>query len=173
MLSSHAVASPQYNSDTGPDELFVFRTGRQLFAVRASEVAGTAERKVPAKLPLAPAAVLGVISVRGRVLTVLDPLAFVNEQQPEARAIIPFVVILKGDEQLALAADRREDSIQVSPDRIRPTSEASVTARSSEQLDSPILGSVQNNDATTIIVLDPAKLFAAAMGKLERRRRRT
>ena len=172
MLSSLAVASPRYNSETGTDELVVFRAGGQLFAVRASDVAGTAERKVPARLPLAPAAVLGVISVRGRVLTVLDPLAFVNAQEPEAQATIPFVVILKGDEQLALAADRREESIEVNPDRIRPTSEVLASAQSLEQVDSPILGAVQNNEAS-IVVLDPAKIFAAAMGKLDRRRRRT
>jgi chemotaxis signal transduction protein len=58
----------------GGRELLLLRAGRRLFAVPAEEVEATAEGLVPAPLPFAPPTVLGVVSVRGRVRTALDPL---------------------------------------------------------------------------------------------------
>lgn len=62
------------NDVRGGRELLVLRAGRRLFAVPAEEVEATAEGLVPAPLPFAPPSVLGVVSVRGRVRTALDPL---------------------------------------------------------------------------------------------------
>lgn len=154
-------------------ELFVFGAGGQTFAVPADQVAGTAEGKAPARLPLAPAAILGVVSVRGRMLTTLDPLAFIKEKRSEFPTLLPLVVVLRGDEQLALAADCREDGFRVEADEIRsePSTDSS-TAGNSGETDSAILGYVYRDDRR-IVVLDPGKLFASAMGKSERRRRRS
>ena len=56
--------------DLGPkDSLFV-----PFFGVPAAKVAGITERKVPAQLPFAPPAVLGVVGFQGRMVTVVDPL---------------------------------------------------------------------------------------------------
>jgi len=155
-------------------ELFVFAAGNQLFAVPANEVAGTAERTVPAKLPLAPPTVLGVICVRGRMLTVLNATALVNPSQSETPAVLPLVVVLRGDEQLALGADRQHDPLQVRSSEIRPIPpiEETATRPGKPLAESAILGSVLR-DNRNIVILNPRKLFAAAMGKSERRRRRT
>jgi purine-binding chemotaxis protein CheW len=171
LVRNASLSSSQSVSDTSVTELVVFRAGGQLFAVHARDVSGTAERKAPARLPLAPRAVLGVISVRGRILTLLDPLALLNNPS-EAREIVPFVVILRGDDQLALAADQQEESVQIASDRIRPISDESASTANSQEVKPPILGTVRQGD-TTITVLDPAGVFAAAMGGLDRRRRRT
>ncbi|MGH9901668.1 MAG: chemotaxis protein CheW, partial [Pyrinomonadaceae bacterium] len=55
-------------------ELLVMQAGGRLFAVFADEAGGVTEASAPTPLPQAPAAVLGVVSVRGKMLTVLDPL---------------------------------------------------------------------------------------------------
>jgi hypothetical protein len=72
------------NGVRGGVELFVLRAGRRLFAVPAAEVEATAEGLVPAPLPFAPPSVVGVVSVRGRVHTVLDPLRLPRADQPRA-----------------------------------------------------------------------------------------
>jgi chemotaxis signal transduction protein len=153
-------------------ELFVFEAGGRLFGLPADAVAGTVERAVPAKLPLAPATVLGVICVRGQMLTVLDPAALTGAPSP-SRAVLPFVVTLCGDEQLALAAERLRGSSRVSANEIRLNARAeNAWGAGAPPVESPILGSV-HHESQHILVLDPRKLFGAAMGKSERRRRRT
>ena len=170
--SINAVAgkadSPVIDMANDSRDLFVFQTGRQLFAVPASDVAGTAERKVSARLPFAPAAILGVISWQGRMSTVIDPLAFTNQRVSEPPQEIPLVVIIRGDEQLALAADRREDTLTVRAGEIRSRESSDSLAKAA----SAIAGSVQRADRE-VLVLDPQKLFAAAMSRSERRRRRS
>jgi len=160
--------SPVINIETDSRNLFVFAAGRHLFAVPVSEVAGTAERKVSARLPFAPTAVLGVISLHGRMLTVVDPLAFINQQMSEPPKEIPLVVIIRGDEQVALAADCREETLTV---RTRDIC-FKESLESSAEAAAAIVGSVHRADRE-ILVLDPQKLFAAAMSKSERRRRRS
>jgi hypothetical protein len=46
------------HSERNACELFVFEAGGRFFGLPADAVAGTVERAVPAKLPLAPATVL-------------------------------------------------------------------------------------------------------------------
>jgi chemotaxis signal transduction protein len=132
--------------------LFVLRAGGRLFAVRAEEVEGVAEAAEPVPLPHAPAAVLGVVSVRGRMYTLLDTAALFPAPGPNAdahaaapRALRPrFAVALRGDEQLALAADEVEGP-----------------------RDADAAGAAPSH------VLDPTRLFDAAMQGTERRRQRT
>src|SRR5437763_4380384 len=102
------------NADTPQDEtpelreLLLLRAGAHAFAVFADEADGVAEALRPTPLPHAPRAVLGVVCVRGRMRTVLDPLALVgdNEETEAATASKPLIIIaLRGDEQLALAAE--------------------------------------------------------------------
>src|ERR1043166_8425280 len=85
-------------------DLFSFSAGDATFAVFADEVEATAERSRRAKLPNAPPAVLGIVSVRGRMVTTLDPLALTNGAGADWPAELPCVVALRGDEQLGVAA---------------------------------------------------------------------
>src|ERR1041385_808441 len=91
-----------------PDEpqlrdLFSFSVCDAPVAVFAEDVEATSERSRPAKLPHAPPAVLGIVSVRGRMVTTLDPLALANGPGGDWPADLPCVVALRGDEQLGLA----------------------------------------------------------------------
>jgi chemotaxis signal transduction protein len=150
-------------------ELFVFRAGARRFAVFREEVEALGENLLPAPLPFAPRAVLGVVALRGRVRTALDPLkltpapAGTADDPPAASSQPPrLFVALAGDEQLALAGDAAEESLTISTDELRPAPGA----------DSPARGLV-THEAAEITVLDPARLFDAALRGRDRRRRRT
>ena len=160
-------------------ELFVFRAGDQWFAVFAEEAETTAENLHPAPLPFAPPAVLGVVPVRGRMRTALDPLLLLDApalsevEAPAPPAVAPpmhgvtsnqarLFVALAGDEQLALACDSAEDPVTVHASQLdfAPDSHA------------PVRGRVEH-DGRAITLLDPARLFDAAMRGTDRRRRRS
>jgi purine-binding chemotaxis protein CheW len=141
-------------------ELFVLSAGGRLFAVPAEETDGVAEGLTPAPLPHAPAAVLGVVSVRGRMRTVLYPPALIAQTQ--AREDTPrFVVALRGDEQLALAADSVEGVVTFDADSLSP----------SDSADSPLSATLEH-EGRRVELLDAARLFDAAMRGTERRRPR-
>jgi len=151
----------------GLRELFVFRAGARRFAVFREEVEATAENLRPAPLPFAPRAVLGVVSLRGRVRTALDPLRLfaapsADETSPDSNERPRLFVALAGDEQLALACDSAEESLTISPEELRPAPDPEAPARG-----------LVTHDAREITVLDPARLFDAAMRGRDRRRRRT
>src|SRR5678810_1171269 len=86
-------------------DLLPFTIGGRTFAVFTDQVDGTAESKPFAALPRAPRTVVGVVCVRGRMLTVLDPAAVLDSQVLHWDQILPYVIVLRGDEQLGLVAE--------------------------------------------------------------------
>jgi chemotaxis signal transduction protein len=148
-------------------ELLLLRAGGRLFAVLAGETDGVAEGLTPAPLPHAPRAVLGVVCLRGRMLTVLDPAALVAAHEEAGgesadRGTPRLFVALRGDEQLALAADGDEGVIEINADSLAPPEHPDPTLR----------GTV-NHDGARVPVLDPSRLFDAAFRGTERRRQRS
>ncbi len=146
-------------------ELFVLSAGGQLFAVGAEETDGVAEGLTPALLPDAPAAVLGVVSVRGRMRTLLYPPALFTQAhaREDANAVVAprFIVALGGDEQLALAADAVEGVITVNAEPLS----------ASDTHESPSLATLEH-EGRRLQLLDTSRLFDAAMRGTERRRPR-
>jgi chemotaxis signal transduction protein len=174
-LEETAEKSPPQDATRETRELFVLSAGGQFFAVRAEETDGVAEGLKPAPLPRAPSGVLGVVSVRGRMRTVLYlPALFTNEDGSQTNASEEaseetsevthaprFVVSLRGDEQLALAADEVEGVVTIEADSLS-TPDAS---------DSPLSATLER-DGRLIQILDASRLFDAAMRGTERRRPR-
>jgi purine-binding chemotaxis protein CheW len=141
--------------------------GTLLIGVPTAEAEGVTAMREPVPLPHAPLAVLGVVSVRGRMLTLIDPLVLLGEQRINGASALPrFILALRGDEQLALAADYVEGSIKISPESINPI-ERSAGGASAEAV-----RGVASGEQGQIIVLDIRELFAAAMQGEERRRQR-
>src|SRR5205085_8702648 len=127
---------------------------------------GVANGLKPTPLPHAPRAVLGVVCVRGRMRTVLDPLALVgdNEETESATALAPtplFIVALRGDEQLALAAESDGGVVRINFDNITPPDTAD-----------PSLRGTFEHDGARVLVLDPSRRFDASLRGTERRRQR-
>jgi len=158
-VESEATADPVLH------DLVPFVAGDRVFAVLADRVDGAAEVRVPAALPNAPSAVLGVVCIRGRMLTVLDPIAVTTGEAIDWPASLPSVIALRGDEQLALAAQSCRDTITIAAEDIRPS--GAVDAGEAEN---PVLG-IARYGGEEITVLRADSLFAAIARK-ERRRRR-
>lgn len=149
-------------------ELLLMRAGGRAFAVGADETEGGALTcPTPTPLPHAPRAVLGVVCLRGRMRTVLDPRALVVENQGEEGAgqegeeAGRLVVALRGEEQLALAVETVEGVIRVNAAALTPTQPSA----------SPLRATLEH-EGSSLIVLDPVQLFDAAMRGTERRRPR-
>jgi purine-binding chemotaxis protein CheW len=145
-------------------ELLVMRTGARLLGVFADEANSVTEWKEPTPLPRAPGAVLGVVSIRGCMMTLLDPLALAGLRQAAESATPLFIVALRGDEQLALAIDGVERIIEIFADEIEPLARSDAAS---------VLRGVVQHGRELIAVLDLKELFAAATQGDERRRRRS
>ena len=147
-------------------DLVPFVAGNTVFAVFADQVDGTAEARILAPLPNAPPAVLGVVCMRGHMLTVLDPIAVLTGERLGWPASLPSVIALRGDEQLALAVQSCRDTITIAAEDIQPTSQTK-----NDGFESAVLG-IARYAGEEITVLRVDKLFAAAVRRKERRRRR-
>jgi len=147
-------------------DLFLFASGNRVFAVPAEEVEGTAEAKQPAPLPHAPAPVLGVVYARGRMLTVVEPLALITEEAAPRAPVVPVIISLRGDEQLALAAESVTETITIS------SSDMENSGANRQMELSPAIAGVLRHGGQTITVIDPSRLFEAAVQRKDRRRRR-
>jgi purine-binding chemotaxis protein CheW len=159
-----AEVAPPFADEPQLRDLFSFSAGDATFAVFAEDVEATGERSRPAKLPHAPPAVLGIVSVRGRMVTTLDPLALTNGLGGDWPAELPCVVALRGDEQLALAADSLGETITIASADIEPNLETGDSSQA--------IRGIARHGGQEIIVLNTANLFSAAVRRRERRRRR-
>jgi chemotaxis signal transduction protein len=153
----------------GRELLLLYRSGRA-FAVYGEEAEAVAEGRRPAPLPDAPRAVLGVVPLRGRMRTVLDPAAIdappaEPEDAPRNSETPALVVALRGDEQLALACERAE-RVEAPPAPDTPAADAPHAAEAAHVRAAFRLGPL------SVTLLDPAHLFEAAMRGTDRRRHR-
>lgn len=149
--------------------LLVLRAGAHLVGVFADEARSVSEDCKLTSLPHAPATVLGVACIRGRMHTVLDPTLLLrapeldggHEKQSEPSSQTYFVA-LNGDEQLALKVDEVRGVVELLPEDVASLGYAGRVVR----------GIVQNEN-NLIAVLNQAELFDAATQGTERRRKRT
>lgn len=142
-------------------DVLPFAIGDRLFAVFTDQVDATAEAKPFARLPRAPAAIVGVVCVRGRMLTVLDPAAALNRFTKEWEQPLPYVLVMRGDDQLGLAVESCRDTITISAEDIEE----------SDSVDEYSIGIVRFG-GEEILVLDVGRLFSRTVQRRERRRRR-
>jgi len=162
---AQAAAQAEPQSEHKLRDLFSFIAGGRTFAVLAEEVEGTADSRQVAVLPHAPPAVIGVLCVRGRMLITLDPVALVTGERRDWPPVIPCVVALRGDEQLALAAESFGGTITVAETDI----DAAVREAGHGH---PAVGGISRHGGEEISILSVGELFAAAFERKERRRRR-
>jgi chemotaxis signal transduction protein len=135
----------------------VLFVGARSIGLFATDIETIADWRTPARLPGAPPSVLGVVCIRGRLVTVLDASALLGES---AAAPIAKVVALHGDEQIGLAVSSAGNLLEVAPDEIKATVEMN-----------PLVIGVIEKTGTRISVLNSQQLFATAMHGRERRRR--
>jgi chemotaxis signal transduction protein len=141
-----------------PRTLQLFSFGEAQFAVFAEDVMAITEWREPAALPHAPASVLGIVSIHGRMLTVLDLSQLLESPLRADRPT--HILALNGDEQLALAIDAPGETFAI------------AAADSEDDPASGKLVSVINHNGDEIKILNVKELFPTAIQGRERRRRR-
>ena len=149
----------------GEREAMMMRLGGLAFAIYADECECVADWSEPAPLPNAPACVLGVLLVRGRMRTVIHPARLFEALGLDFKHDVEelgFTASLAGDEQLALAFDTGRP-VPVTPDYLDSPPESPAL---------PVRATFRRY-GETVYLLDPARLFDAAMSGTERRRRRS
>jgi purine-binding chemotaxis protein CheW len=159
--------SEDVDNPTSPEtplnrELAIFHAGGLCFAIYADAADSVTESARPTPLPGAPPAVLGVVCVRGRMRTVIDPAYLIERQDEIERLPTRFIVSLRGDEQLAIAVERVERFVDVSLSDLEPPAYDST----------PVRGLFHLGD-TVVNLLDPTRVFDAALQGLDRRRHRS
>jgi chemotaxis signal transduction protein len=164
-------------------ELLSFKAGPRLLCVLQDEAHGAVEWREPTPLPRAPQAVLGIVSIRGRMFTVLDSLALIGEHvaaaEPDvitergagteqfsiARPSYAFIIPLRGDQQLALASDNAPRAIKIYTDEIETSSGRETGSKALRRI-------VRDEHQEEMVLLNLQEIFNAAMQGVERRRRR-
>lgn len=144
--------------------LQIIKAGAASFGIYADEIATITPWQKPAPLPHAPASVLGVVSIQGRMLTVFDLEAVtsgVSPSDPNANNH-SHIVALRGDEQLAIAIEAPGEIVEINDNDLLP-GPASAT---------PVILRVFRLDNAEIGVIDIKELFPTAIQGRERRRRR-
>ena len=154
---------PNFSSSEDRRRLQLLKSGSLQFGIFEEAIATIVDWLEPTPLPRAPPAVLGVVSIQGRMLTVLDLRALLGEMVGEAAGTArTFIIALRGDEQLALASEDKGGALEFSAQDIQPPSETAEPM---------VLGEV-HHDGQQIVMLDVKELFRMAIRGRERRRRR-
>jgi len=99
-----------------------FRLGAEWYAVRVSEVREIFHDYVITAIPCVPDYILGVVNVRGEILSVTDParLMGLGTVSADEQAIPAAVVVAVGDVATALVVDEIGDITEVETDAIEP-----------------------------------------------------
>lgn len=100
-----------------PDNLvsvLIFEIGGDAFAIGVEHTEGVVDCPRITPLPSAPDGMIGVASVRGRMTLVMDFSARANPGDYKRR-----LILLKGESQLGLLAERVEGVVALEPEQIR------------------------------------------------------
>jgi purine-binding chemotaxis protein CheW len=94
----------------GAHQLLVFRLGTELFGIELSAVHEVIDAPVLNRVPDMPPALLGVVSVRGELITVYDPTPLLTgaDSTPAGHAVLLFV---HGGRRIGLAVDDVLDAV--------------------------------------------------------------
>jgi chemotaxis signal transduction protein len=138
--------------------LQLLRAGSFQLAIFEDEIATTVEWRAPAPLPYAPRSVLGVVSIQGRMLTVLDLGTVLSAKASPRDGPSQHILALRGDEQLALAVDALDETIEIADGKVETAGGLFLR--------------VFKHRNREISILNTKELFATALHGRERRRRR-
>lgn len=139
-------------------QLQIVRAGSSHFAIFAEEISSIESWRQPVPMPRAPAAILGVVSIEGRMLTVVD-LAMLSSSE-SATEPHKWIIALRGDEQLALAVQELADTAET-------PANFSIDKNSTE-----LTPHAFDHDGSEVKILNERQVFPHAIQGKERRHRR-
>lgn len=143
-------------SDQTVVRLLVFRVGRLVCAAAADGVREILPRLPAIRIPGAPAAVAGLVNVRGSLVTVVDGWRALDQPPPAAEAAGGTTVLLEVGAQrrpLGFTVDEVLDLMALSEEQLEPR-------QSLPGLDATVVRAVGRRDGQAFVVLDTEALLA-------------
>jgi len=112
-------------------QVLSFRTGNELFGVPIHEVQEVLLPRKVTPVPLAPDFVMGMISLRGQILTCIDTARRIGIQRPAPEADLHQIVVRTGQGTVSLSADSIGEVLAVKESEMKapPESLSSMEAQ--------------------------------------------
>ena len=159
LATERGTLTPDPTSDTGAVPVLAVRAGDEVSGFPLSSVREILVAPPIAEVPRAPSAVLGVISVRGQIVTLLDLPKTLNLK---AEQVIPYgrvILIDNGEELIGVAVDSVIQVYRMEPEQIEYAS--GMSAELSEYVVG--VGRIPTMDEDVeddmIILIDPVSLL--------------
>ena len=157
--TQRGTLTPDPTSDTGAVPVLAVRAGQEVYGFPLSSVREILMPPPIAEVPRAPASVLGVISVRGQIITVLDLPKMLDLELEQTTPYGRVLLIDNGDELIGVAVDRVIQVYRMEPGQIEYASAMSA------ELSDYVVGigriSAQDDGAqdAMLILIDPVALL--------------
>lgn len=100
---------------SGHRDVCTFHLHDHVFGVDVTQVREVLVRQAITRVPLAPRSVVGVINLRGQIVTAIDLRTRLDLPPREEGASPAYVVVQTGDDLVAFLADRAGDVTPVDP----------------------------------------------------------
>ena len=149
--------STERNNTSNATAIRLLQVDGKTLGVREDVVLTVINWTTPTPLPFAPNTVYGIVSVQGRMFTVVDLRVLLDGESAQQNS--KQIVALRGDEQLALAVDESNSVITADCNNIHNDANS-------------LFECSVNVDGNDLQLLNPEGLFAAVMKGRERRKRR-
>lgn len=138
MAESGKPAGAGLDAPSGTSKHLLLRAGDRFFAVPILEVREVLPRQDYVRLPGAGPAVCGLVSVRSRVLTVLDLAVALGLGRSSARPDHRVVVLEDGERIVGLAVDAVGEIVELTP-QAADVARAASPGRERGAADAPVL----------------------------------
>src|SRR5262245_33969464 len=135
--------------------VLMFEVGGAAYAIGVEQTEGVVDCPRITPLPNAPEGVAGLTSIRGRMTVVMD-LAGVSPEPARRR-----LILVKGDAQLGLLADRVEGVVALEPKKVRPVTRGSEKTTPQQAQFGALARSYFKNGARRVPIIDIERLCEA------------
>lgn len=137
----------------------MFHLGEELFAMGVEHVKEIIEYSPPTKVPLSPAFMLGILNLRGQVLSVLDAkICFgLEASTPDAKSRIIILEIKQNSQvyELGVLVDSAHDVREIADSAIMPPPDANQIRHAD------FITGVMKEQEGFILVVDAQKVFTS------------
>ena len=153
-----ATLAPDPTSETGAVAVLAVVAGDEVYGFPLSTIREILVPPPVAEVPRAPAPVLGVISVRGQIITLLDLPKILNLEVSQAEPYGRVLLVDNGEELIGVAVNRVIQVYRMDPDHIEYASAMGA------ELSEYVLGvgrvpSASNGEEAMLILIDPVSLL--------------
>lgn len=150
---SHHIVMDENEYDSNYVRCVLFRLDNEFYGVNVQRVREVLRVSEIRPVPGAPSDVLGVINVRGVIVTILNTRSFFKLYGAEITDLSRIIIIEEGDLVLGLLVDEVEEVRDIADSRIDPIG---AIGEDSNRL---IQGVVHYSEANVIIIIDTDRFF--------------